>query len=184
MAQTKTDNDYLRDKVDLRIENLPDGDLRVLDCFGGRGVVWRAVKELTGRKATVTPIDIRDDIGFHLHGDNSTFLKSLDLSRYNAIDLDAYGVPADQLKILFERQYRGVVFVTFIQSVYGIMPYTLLKDLGFTEAMINKSPTLFGKRGWEYFKQWLALKGVTEIVHRSTSRKHYLSFTLSGAVQS
>ena len=61
----KTDNDFLRDKIDLRAAHLPAGDVRVLDCFSGRGLLWRGVEKITKRKIVSLPIDVRDDIGFH-----------------------------------------------------------------------------------------------------------------------
>lgn len=185
MAQTKkTDNDYLRDKVDLRAEHLPAGDIRVLDCFSGKGIVWRAVQKLSGREIQTLPIDIRDDLtAFHLDGRNQEFLNTLNLDKFNVIDLDAYGVPHEQLRILFDRGYVGTVFVTFIQTLFGMIPKSVLQDVGFSDAMIAKCPTICCKRGWDYFKQWLALNGVTSIVHRSHSRKHYLCFVLNGAAE-
>jgi hypothetical protein len=181
MALTKTDNAYLRDKLQLRADHLPSGDIRVLDCFCGKGILWAGVEKMTNRKITTLPIDTRDDIDFfHLAGNNSDFLTTLNLSKFNVIDLDAYGVPYEQLKIIFERGYQGTVFVTFIQSIMGIMPMRLFQDVGFSEEMIKKSPTLFCKRGWEYFLQWLAAHGVTEIYHRSHARKHYLGFNCAG----
>lgn len=67
MAQTKkTDNSFERDKIDLRINHLPTGEVRVLDCYTGYGLIWKGVKHLTGRDIKTLPIDIRDDdIGFH-----------------------------------------------------------------------------------------------------------------------
>jgi hypothetical protein len=183
----KTDNDLIWDKLRLRLDHLPSDPVKVLDCFTGKGVLWKAIRKKTGRNITVLPIDIRgDDIGFHLHGDNQDFLSTLDLSRYNVIDLDAYGVPYGQLKIIFMRGYTGTIFVTFIQSVYGAMPHGLLHDVGFTQAMIEKTPSLFNKRGWEYFLQWLGLNGITEVWHRSNTRKHYLAFNCAvpGALHS
>ena len=182
MEPIKTDNSYLKDKMLLRAEHLPPGDVKVLDCFCGQGVLWRGVQKITDRKIDTLPIDTRDDIDFfHLAGNNADFLLTLDLSRFNVIDLDAYGVPYDQLKILFERGYKGVVFVTFIGFALGSINNNVLNDIGFTDEMIRKIPTLFCKRGWEYFLQWLALNGVTEITHRSKQdhamNKHYLTFS-------
>ena len=178
MAQIKTNNSYLRDKIDLRINHLPPGAVRVLDCYSGRGLLWKGIIDLTKRDIITLPIDILGDMGFHLQGKNQGFLMTLDLTKYNVIDLDAYGVPYEQLKIIFDRGYHGVVFVTFIQSLYGQMPIALLEELGFTEAMTKRIPTLFGRRGWEYFLEYLALHGVKEVSHRSISRKHYLSFKI------
>jgi hypothetical protein len=185
MGQTKkTDNDFLRDKLDLRIAHMPEGDVSVLDCYSGHGVIWRTVRQMTGRPIKVLPIDVRDDIDFfHLHGPNQDFLATLDLAKYNVIDLDAYGVPFEQLKTVFQKQYSGTVFVTFIQSLYGQMPKAMLSELGFVPAMVERTPTLFARRGWDYFKQWLAMHGVKRIHHRSISRKHYLAFRLDGTEQ-
>ena len=174
MAQT--DHTFFADKVQLRLRHLPDGDLRVLDCFAGEGFIWRAIREATGREIEVLPLDIRDGFGFHLPGDNRRYLSTIDLSRFNVIDVDAYGVPYDQLKMIFERGYQGTVFVTFARVWAGIMKQGLLRDVGFTLKQIRECPTLFGKDGWAYFKEWLALNGVRRIWHRSESRKHYLAF--------
>lgn len=178
-AQIKTDNSFARDKIDLRVGHLPEGRLYVLDCYAGTGKIWRAVKAVSGREMTVLPIDVRGDVdAFHLHGDNLSFLRSLNLKRYNVIDLDAYGVPFDQLEVLFEKRFVGTVFVTFIQSAMGRLPDGLLKSVGFTEEMIGRAPTLLCRRGWEYFKQYLGSRGVAEFAHRSVGRKHYLAFAL------
>ena len=179
MAGTKkTDNHYLKDKIMLRASFIGDEPHNVLDCFGGRGEVWAGVDIVTGKRHGRLPIDIREDVGFHLHGDNTSYLESLELSRFTVIDLDAYGVPYEQLKTVFKRRYKGIVFVTFIQTMMGQLPYGLLEDVGFSREMIQKTPTLFGRRGWEYFLQWLALNGVKRIEHRSKGRKHYLGFVL------
>lgn len=179
MAQTKTDNSHLEDKVNLRINHLPPGDLRVLDCYSGKGTIWRTIKKRTGRNIKTLPIDVRKDIGFHLAGDNLDFLTTLDLSRFDVIDLDAYGVPYAQLKILFERQFGGMVFVTMIYAHMGQLPHGMLEEIGFTKEMIKKSPTLFCIHGWDYFKQWLAMNGVKDIFFYELADnyfKHYLCF--------
>ncbi len=183
MAPTETDNSYLSDKVALRLGHLPPGyPLRVLDCYGGSGKIWAGVKKLSGRDIRILPIDIKD-YGFHLPGDNRAYLGSIDLGRFDVIDLDAYGVPYEQIKDIFDRGYSGIVFVTFNQSVYGQMPHGLLRDVGFSDSMISKIPTLFAKRGWFYFLTWLGKNGITQIWHRSKNRKHYLGF-VSGAAGS
>jgi len=180
MVQTKkTDNSHLSLKVRLRIQHLPaHGDIRVMDCFTGKGLIWRQVKAATGRNIYTLPIDIRKDIGFHLPGDNLGYLATLTLSKYDIVDLDAYGIPYRQLKMLFERQYHGIVFVTFIQAIYGQLPYGMLEEVGFTRAMIEKCPSIFAGRGWEFFLEWVANNGVTELYHHSHGRKHYLCFNL------
>jgi len=176
----KTDNSYLRDKVDLRIGHLPAGKVRVLDCYAGKGMIWEAVKRISGRKdIRVLPIDQRHDrFDFHLHGDNLSYLQTIDLARFNVIDLDAYGVPFDQINCLVERKYKGVVFITMIQSIMGQLPHGMLERIGFAKHQIEKAPTLFGRRGWQYFLEYLAAVGVQQIFHRSHKRKHYLAMVL------
>ncbi|MFA5420332.1 MAG: hypothetical protein WC341_17900 [Bacteroidales bacterium] len=179
MAQTN--NSYLADKVALRINHLPDGNLKVLECYGGEGKIWKAVRKITGRKIITLSIEIEndnDDLGFYLPGDNRAYLETLDLKKFDVIDLDAYGVPFDQMEQVFKSGYHGVVFVTFIQSVMGMMPVGLLHAIGFKEEMIKKCPTLFWKLGWKYFQEYLSLRGVTKIWHRSHARKHYICFEI------
>ncbi len=179
MITAQTDNSFLGDKIALRMSHLSEEPIKVLDCFGGKGLVWQGVKILTKKDIKVLAID-KIDFGFHLPGDNVRYLQELDLSKFNVIDLDAYGVPLEQLDIIFEKSFTGMIFVTFIQSLMGGLPHKMLNDLGFSKKMIEKISTLYGKRGWQYFLEWLALKGVSKIWHRTKGRKHYLAFNLSG----
>jgi len=185
MAQTKkTNNSYLGNKIELRCRHLPDL-ISVLDCYGGSGAIWTGVQSKTQRKIRRIGIDKIDyGVGFYLDGDNMAFLQNANLNKFTVIDLDAYGVPYEQLKVLFKRGYHGRVFVTFIQSLYGQMPIGLLEDIGFTHDMVSEIPTLFGKRGWQYFLEWLALNGVRAVTHRSRGRKHYLTFDINDAAGS
>lgn len=181
MVQTKkTNNSYLGNKIELRVNNLPE-TITVLDCYGGAGLIWKGVRNKTGKKIKRIGIDKIDyGVGFYLDGDNLAYLKTIDLSKFNVIDLDAYGIPYEQLKILFKRGYNGRIFVTFIQSIYGQMPFGLLEGIGFSREMIEICPTLFGKNGWNYFLEYLALNGVRSVTHRSRGKRHYLTFIVTG----
>ena len=175
MAGIKTDNSFLSDKVHLRADNLPNKEIvNVLDCYAGSGAVWKNVVKLSGRKIRRLPMDFKDDYGFHLPGDNMGYLTSIDLSKFDVIDLDAYGVPYKQIKTIFSRGYSGLVFITFIQSLFGGIPEELLCDVGFTESMVKKIPTLFYRHGYDYFLQWLASHGIKKVTHRTHERKHYM----------
>lgn|GEM_PF-428656 len=187
VATKKTDNDFLGDKILLRADNLPcaqnEHELHVLDCFGGRGIVWAGVERKTGKKIRRTAIDKRDDlIDFHMHGDNVSVMRGLDLSVYDVIDLDAYGVPIDQLEAIFASGFKGRVFVTMIQTMTGAIPKKMLIDLGFPGEITKKAPSLPARKGWALMKEWLALKGVKKITHRSKNRKHYFFFNVNDAV--
>lgn len=181
MAQTKkTDNHYLADKIYIRVTHLPNTPPSVLDCYAGNGVIWKKVQQLRP-DVIIQRLAIEKQKGkgqFCLPGDNVRFLKQLDLSVYNVIDLDAYGVPYEQIRILFNRNYHGIVFFTFIQSVIGALPHGMLMEIGFTKIMINKTPTIFSRRGWEYFLQFLARNGVRKVTYINHQRKYYGFFVV------
>lgn len=181
-ATKKTDNSFMVDKVLLRISRSPwptNRHLKVLDVFGGHGLVWSSVQKETGFFVSRVGIDNRKDLKkFHLHGDNVKVLAGLDLKAFDVVDLDAYGYPIAQLAVLFDSGFRGTVFVTAIQTMQGGIPKKLADDLGFPCEVMSKCPTLLARRGFEYFKQWIAMHGVSEIHIRSHGRKHYFSFIL------
>jgi hypothetical protein len=122
MQAKKTDNKYFGDKVGLRMKFLPDLDeISVLDCFHGSGKIWGKLTELSDGKISVIGIDIKDGPGV-LVGDNRKWLRSLDLERFDVIDLDAYGNPFDQIDILIDRKWHGCVFFTWIKINVGPWP--------------------------------------------------------------
>lgn len=156
--------------------------MRVLDAFGGRGLVWAAVQREVRRPVDRVAIDKRRDIwDFHFHGDNERVLAAMDLATFDVVDLDAYGVPADQIMEVARQGYRGVVFATFIQSMTGRMPDHILRDVGVPEGALKAAPSLLARRGFDFFCEWLHLIGVREIVVRSHKRKHYMMFRISDA---
>jgi hypothetical protein len=178
LSKGRTDNSFLGDKIALRFSMVPKKKmLNVLDAFHGNGTIWKNIEKKYPGKIKITRIDIdqKDDL-FTLIGDNTKYLSFLPLQNYDVIDLDSYGVPYEQLKIIFERKFKGLVFVTFIQSVMGRLQNLFLNDLGYTTKMINKCPSLFCKNGYEKLLHWLALKGVQRVIIRKHSRKCYLGF--------
>lgn len=103
----KNNNSYLNDKVALRIEAcslVKKKSIEVLDCFHGSGLIWKLVKDRTNKDINVTGID-KSDVGIFSEYvcDNVQFLKSCDLSTFDVIDLDSYGVPFEQFGILRRR---------------------------------------------------------------------------------
>lgn len=183
MSKRQTDNSFFYDKVDLRLSHLPKKNkINVLEVYGGDGKIWNKIKQLSNVDIVTTKIDIKNDKpGIYLKGDNMKFLKSLDLSQYDIIDLDAYGVPFGQLEIIFNSilTKKVHIFVTFIQTMFGALPKRLLYDLGYTKSMVNKCPALFNKNGFQKFKDYLALKGIDYIVYRNSNRKNYVYFIIN-----
>jgi len=178
LSKAQTDNSYLADKIALRLSMLPNGKrLVVLDAFHGRGTIWKNIESKYEGSIKITKIDIEQkENNFVFIGENKKFLSSLPLEKYDVIDLDAYGIPYEQLKIIFKRKFKGLVFVTFIQSVMGRLQDDFLIDLGYAKTMIKKCPSLFCKNGQEKFLNWLQLHGVKRVVMRKHARKCYLGF--------
>ena len=180
MNNLQTDNSYLADKIALRINNIPKKkELNVCDAFSGKGTIWANIrKEYLGKINLVRFDKEVKSNDFVFIGDNIKFLSAIDLTHFDVIDLDAYGVPYEQLKILFNKNFKGTVFVTFIQTMMGGLPHEFLTDIGYTKDMIKKCPTLFAKNGFDKLLNWLAMNGVTKIKYRKHARKNYIAFSL------
>lgn len=172
--QIKTDNSYLNSKINLRINHLPDiQTIKVLDCFAGRSLIWERIKRKSTKDINVIGID-RISYGSTLKGNNVKYLKGMNLNKYDIIDLDAYGIPFRQLEIIFRKGYRGILFITFVQSIFGRLPVRMLMKIGYTRNMISKCPTLFNRNGIEKFKQYLAMNGVRRVIIINKNNKKYL----------
>jgi hypothetical protein len=174
----KTDHSYFEEKVKLRLDNLPDvNPVKVLDMFSGNGLIWEEIEERTGREILVLRIDRqRGKRGTYLVGDNLKF--NLDYGAFDVVDVDAYGVPFRQLERIFGQTPKPKrVFITFIQSQWGVLPRKMLNAIGYTDEMIKKVPTLFNRDGQGKFLRYLALRGVekVKIAYTQDRRKNYLS---------
>jgi hypothetical protein len=181
--KVQTDNSYLDEKIKLRLDNLPDKKkIKVLDCFRGEGLIWETIKKARpGIEFEIIGIDQKKDRqGIYLVGDNLKYLKSMNLSGFDVIDLDAYGVPYKQCEIIFNNPTgRGkVIFATVIQSMFGGLPRAMLNVLGYKTSMIKKIPSLFFNNGIDKFLQWLALCDIKQVkIYSNTGRKkNYLCF--------
>lgn len=182
MKSHQTDNSHFEEKVLLRIEMLPDvNPLRVLDMFSGQGLIWKEVRNRTGKDIRVVSVDVKSIKNrIVLTGDNRKY--RFDYNAFDVIDLDAYGVPFDQLEDLFLRcRSTMVVYVTYIQSQYGRLPVKMLNAIGYSKAMVNKIPTLFNRDGQKKFLNYLATRGVKNIKIYDTQnhRKTYAGFIIN-----
>lgn len=170
----KTNNSYLKEKLAIRFLNLPQKKLKVLDAFAGEQIIWRWIIKYHKYNIDYFPIDNIDYEIFGIKGDNIEYLLSLDLNKFDVIDLDCYGIPFKQLEIIFQKKYSGIIFITFIQSIYGGLPHGMLKEIGYKSEMFEKIPAIFNKKGFNKFKEYLAKNGIKEIEYVNPSRnKHY-----------
>ena len=178
-ATIKTNNDKraIEAKIQLRINSLPKKDtIYVLECYGGENILWNKIKKLSDKNIIVYSIDIKKYNNFQMQGDSLKVIKSIDLSKFDIIDLDSYGIPFDHLEIVFKKQYKGVVHCTVIQSMMGNLPNGLLEANGYTKKMFSKCRTLFSKNGFDKFKNYLAINKVKSIELFNIKNKNYLWF--------
>lgn len=188
MSSLQTDNSHLAEKVRLRADSIrliQKPQIRVCEAFAGDGVIWQAVKkQFPDKKISILRIDKKGDKkGIYLKGDNVKFLMSLDLSKFDVIDLDAYGSPTKQLDIVFKSSFSGIVHCTFIQSGFGMLDSSILSANGFSPEMINKCPTLFCKNGLQKMQNYLSNKGVLRIYGYFIDRKNYFWFNLDNSLK-
>lgn len=172
-----TDNSYLKEKVKLRQDTIPQKNIKVLSCFGGDNKIWEKVSN--GYKIDVDIIDILKKDMIYLKGDNIKYLSSMELSKYDVIDLDSYGIPYEQMEMIFKKNYKGIVYITFIQIMHGRLKKNMLEKVGFTESMIKKRPVLCAKEGFEKLKKYLQINNIHDIIYYKFGRKIYLYFKIS-----
>src|SRR5437588_12024309 len=87
-------------KVAVRLTVLPtDRPFRVLDCFAGDHDIWDIAQEVVSQPIEVLHNDANPSYGTHLAMAAVDALRSLDLDRFDLIDLDAWGPPVDQMSI-------------------------------------------------------------------------------------
>ena len=140
-------------------------------------MLWSEVKKRTDKNIKIISIDQKRYKKVNLQGDNLKFLKGFDLSKYDIIDLDSYGSPSNQLDILHEKKYKGIVHCTFIQTMSGRVNRNILNACGYSDKMINKCWTLFNRNGIDKLLTFISLRfGVEKFTIYSKDRKNYFYF--------
>lgn len=152
MPPAKVDNSHHALKCDLRLRAVAASDhtpVRVLDAYAGLGALWNDVRGRTDRTIAYMGMDKRPDAPRQMiRGDNRKLLRSLDLTRFDLIDLDAYGVPAEQLAIVAERAPGVPVLVTCILDTRGVVPHEVCRRLGIPLEHVRRAPRAVARLGW------------------------------------
>jgi len=78
--KTNNDAEFLKYKIELRQNNIKNGDV-ILECFGGNGVLWADLKEEYNLK--ILSIDVKDYSKVNLKGDSLKWLKTIDLNDFS-----------------------------------------------------------------------------------------------------
>ena len=180
--KTQTDNSKLNEKVALRLMTLNEitkEDIEVLEIFGGNGVCWRNVAKSTNKRINTTRIDKKEGLsGEYIRGDNLKILPSLNLEKYDIIDVDAYGIPFEHLDLLFQRKLKNkVIIVTSIRSVLGVLPKKLYETNGIEWNMVKKCQSLFSKNYIDLMLGYLFKNNIKEIkIYNHSDKKLYFYF--------
>ena len=171
---TKTDNKSIGNKIFIRKQAIKSlSEVNVLDLFGGRNVLWNNIP--TNRYYGV---ESEKNKGQNLCADSHHVLASLDLSKYNVIDVDSYGISFDIYKYLLtdSRVQNGtIVLYTAITNEFTKIQNAAKDEFGFRK-FYDKAPSLFNARAIEFFYEMLAKYGVEEVNYyeiKDNFTKHY-----------
>lgn len=134
--QTLTDNDHVASKVALRIEAVTmlgePREVLLLDAFHGFGRLWHLVDDQLppGWSLKVFRADRESRRAGTLKIENTRLLEAIRLDRFDLIDLDAYGFPSQQLKLVARKAPATLVLTTRIARSLGRIPKVITDDLG------------------------------------------------------
>lgn len=169
-----TDNTNIKNKVKLRELSIKDlEEVKVLDLFAGENKLWSNIK--TDRYYGV---ELNKGKGKNLYANNLKVIPSLDLSQFNIIDCDSYGIPYEQIESLYKNktlQKGTIIIYTCISSPISMINKKCTKDFNL-DKMHQKSKVLINKLSMPLFFEMLRLKGVkkvTEYEIAGTYNKRY-----------
>ncbi|MGN0787941.1 MAG: hypothetical protein ACI4L6_02630 [Candidatus Onthoplasma sp.] len=177
---TKTDNKSIANKIFIRkeaIKNLKEA--RVLDLFAGRNVLWNNIKT-----DKYFGIDIATNKGKNLNADTRQVFDSIDLSEFNVIDCDSYGIAFDLYKKILTNPNikKGTIIIyTLITNEFTKIQNEAKKEFNFKH-FYDKAPSLFNARAIEFYYEMLAYYGIKEVNYyaiRDKFDKHYGYFIIN-----
>lgn len=178
--QTKTDNKSIGNKIYIRKKAIADlTEVNVLDLFGWQNILWNNIP--TNRYYGV---ESKKDKGQNLCADSHSIFASLDLRKFNIIDVDSYGISFDIYKYLLTSshvQNGTIIIYTAITNEFTKIQNAAKNEFGF-RTFYDKAPSLFNARAIEFFYELLAKYGVKEVSYyevKDNFTKHYGYFRIS-----
>lgn len=166
----KTDNCNLFHKRYIReVATRHLDSLKVLDLFAGNNTIWKSFN-----KDKYFGVEIEKGKGKNLNADNVRVIQSLDLSRFNVIDCDSYGIPIKQIAKIFSNPTlkKGTVIIyTCIGNSLSSLSKDFL-DYFKIKHMYRKVKVLFNARSAEFFYAYLydlGIRTVHEYEEKGTS---------------
>lgn len=176
---TKTDNKSIANKIFIRKESIKNlSEVKVLDLFAGRNVLWNNIKT-----DKYFGIDIEVNKGQNLNANTRDVFDSIDLSQFNVIDCDSYGIAFDLYKKLLSRKdlKKGtVILYTAITNEFTKIQNVAKKEFNFKH-FYDKAPSLFNARAIEFFYEFLGQYGIDAVEFyaiRDNFDKHYGFFII------
>ena len=170
----KTDNKSVANKVFLRKEATKHLDtLRILDLYAGNNVLW-----CNFEKEKYFGIEVQKGKGKNLNADTRRVIDALDLSQYNVIDCDSYGIAFDIYKKILESKSlkKGtVILYTAIVNAFTQIQKEGMKMFGL-QKMFPKCSTLINPKGIEFFYGMLGNYGIEKVRYyevQDAYLKHY-----------
>lgn len=157
-----TDNTKIGQKIFLRREATKNFEhIRVLDLFAGNNRLWRSfqVEKYFG-------IEKEKGKGKgNLNADNIKVIPALDLSSYNVIDCDSYGMPVKQIDLIHKNKTlkKGTVIIyTAIGSPLSGTNKELIR-MANLDQIYKKTKGLVNARSGELFYGFLYSLGVRTV---------------------
>lgn len=177
---TKTDNKSIANKIFIRKEAIKDlKEVKVLDLFAGRNVLWNNIPT-----DKYYGIDIETNKGKNLNADTRLAIDNLDLSAFNVIDCDSYGIAFDLYKKLLTRKdiNKGTIIIYTLITNEFTKIQNFAKDEFKFHRFYDKAPSLFNARAIEFFYEFLSNYGIKQVNYyaiRDKFDKHYGYFKIN-----
>jgi hypothetical protein len=177
---TNNDNKYLDLKVTLRYDAIKYNlDLKILDCFAGKQVLWSIIEKKIGVKTNRLTIDADANFKPDIVSDSLRWIKENDLSSFDIIDLDSWGSPVKHLEVLFNKKYKGLIITTYCSPV-SLNPDKILASNYFKNIYgSTKRVSILNKDVGNMFKDYLVTNGVNEYKGFVSAKKIYCSFIIN-----
>jgi hypothetical protein len=137
---SQNQNTSFQDKVKVRhhvIKSLGLTDPMILDVFAGRGEMWKTAYNKTKNYLGIEQKFLTNDPRRMVFCENTRFLRQADLDEFDLFDLDAWGLPFEQLAIICsrleftKRKKVGIVLTdgTGFNAKFGTMNKKFLRFL-------------------------------------------------------
>lgn len=176
----KTDNDHLEWKIKLRSQATQAlKQICVLDLFAGENQIW------SGRADVYYGIEHVHGKGKNLWADNMRVIANLDLSRFNVIDCDGYGVPINQIVAIMKNptiRPGTVIVYTAISNSMSTIAKSVQEHFHLVK-LYRKVKTIINRHNIDLFYGFLYDMGVREVweycIKPNSFMKKYGYFTVN-----